>query len=465
MRIPRALAALPVLAVLCGGPLFAQDQPLTAGADGVPVPKKAKHVQPVYPPEALAQGIRGIVILDLVIDAAGHVKATSVVRSVPGLDEAAITAARQWEYEAVKVDGQPASVRLTVPITFALTLPKLQRESGIPELRQGISPPLPAAGGRGRATAEVTLEADGRIGGARILEGDEPWAGALLAALKTWRFSPPPEDATLSFQVEAGFGADKDAPVTLKAGSLQRADLLAAPATASPSPAPVAAPAPVTAPTPAVAAPAVAAPPPPTLAPTQVSPATAAATAPVQVPAAAAPAVAAATPAPAPATAAPPAPAAPQKAAPAPAPAPVVAAAAAPPPVEVITAPPPPPVPENGVSAIRDVSLAAGVPDLATGRRPVMPPLARMSGTTGAVEVTFSVSAAGGTTVQAAKGPELLTRAAEQTVGSWSFRRARADRAYLLAVFTYGDDKASAVVSPQPAPASGATPAPAKPQP
>ena len=101
MRLARSLAASLVLAALGGGPLAAQDRPLAAGADGVPVPKKTKHVQPVYPPEALAQGVRGIVILDLVIDTTGHVAATSVVRSVPGLDEAAITAARQWEYEPV----------------------------------------------------------------------------------------------------------------------------------------------------------------------------------------------------------------------------------------------------------------------------------------------------------------------------------------------------------------------------
>ena len=58
-----APTALVVLAVLLLGPalLLAQEQPLAAGSDGVPVPKKKKHVQPIYPPEALAQGVRGIV--------------------------------------------------------------------------------------------------------------------------------------------------------------------------------------------------------------------------------------------------------------------------------------------------------------------------------------------------------------------------------------------------------------------
>ncbi|HSB36539.1 MAG TPA: energy transducer TonB [Thermoanaerobaculia bacterium] len=126
--------------------------------------------------------------------------------------------------------------------------------------------------------------------------------------------------------------------------------------------------------------------------------------------------------------------------------------------MEVITAPAPPPVLENGVSAVRDVTLQPGVPDLARGRRPVSPPVARMSGTTGTVEVAFSVSAAGATTVQTVVGPEVLRRAAQDTVASWVFRRARADRAYLVAVFNYEEDKTSAEIHPQPAPATPPAP-------
>jgi hypothetical protein len=122
------------------------------------------------------------------------------------------------------------------------------------------------------------------------------------------------------------------------------------------------------------------------------------------------------------------------------------------------------PPPESGISAVRDVTLDAGVPELARGRRPVAPPFARISGTTGTVEVSFSVSAGGTTALQAATGPELLRYAAEQTVASWVFRRSRADRAYLVADFSYASDKASAVVRPQTVPA-GDPPAAPPPEP
>ena len=246
MRPLRSLAPILLalgVAVAGAAPLLAQEEPLAAGSEGIPVPKKTKHVQPTYPQEALAQGVRGIVILDIVVDTQGKVESTNVVRSVPGLDEAAIAAARQWEYEPTKVGGKPVRVRITVPITFALALPQLARQDGIPELRQGVSPAWPAgAGGGGLAAAEVTLEPDGRVGGARVLDGGAPWSGALLAALRTWRFAPPPDDAVLSFRVEAEFvsaggSAPQQRKVTLKATGLQRSGLLDEPAPPASAPA------------------------------------------------------------------------------------------------------------------------------------------------------------------------------------------------------------------------------------
>ncbi|HTN52358.1 MAG TPA: TonB family protein, partial [Anaeromyxobacter sp.] len=472
MKLARPIA--PLLAALAlaaaAPPARAQEEPVTAGTEGVPAPKRTKHVQPVYPQEALAQGIRGIVILEIVLDKQGKVESTSVVRSVPGLDEAAVAAARQWEYTPTKVDGKPARVRLTVPVVFSLALPTVNRQTGIPELRQGISPVWPAgATGGGIARAEVTLEADGRVGSARILEGNAPWSDALLGALKTWRFAPPPEDEVLTFRVEAEFvseGGGKDRRVGLEATGLQRSGLLEGPpasGAAKPAPpavaqaAPPAGPAPAqprtTTPTRDKPEPAPQQPPPtqekPAAAPQQPTPAQ---PTPAQAPPAQ-PTLAQPAPSqPAPAQPAPkqPAPAQPRPGQPAPAqpipgqPAPSTpdqgrpgappqaapaaplaagANATAPPPVEVLTVPPPAPSPENGTSAIRDVTLEPGVPDLTKGRRPVAPPFARMAGTTGTVEVEFSVGTAGTTTVQGSTGPDLLKPAAEQAVASWVFRR------------------------------------------
>lgn len=477
MRLFRRSLPLALLALALPGValLSAREEPLVAGSEGVPVPRKIKHVQPVYPAAALAEGIRGIVILDVVVDTNGRVESTTIIRSIPGLDQAALEAARQWQYEPVKVNGKPARVRITVPITFALALPELERQTGVPELRQGVFPPWPSgAKGGAHVSAVVTLEPDGRIGLARLIEGEAPWSDALLRALKTWRFAAPPADAVLSFRVEAQFvaGRDRDAGrVSLRATGLQRTELLAEPGPAaaepaaapearSPEPAGAGVPAagqteaaPAPSETPAAPAPPVEPVPAPTTTDTGSEAAPAATAPPTPIPA----------PVPAPLASSPDAAAtgaAQTAAGEAPSSPPTEGAAAAPP-VEVITAPPPPLPPENGVSAIRDVTLEPGVPDLVRGRRPVAPPLARMAGVDGRVEVEFSVSAAGTTTVRSASGPDLLKPAAQQAVVSWVFRRARADRAYLVAVFTYTGDKATALVRPEEPPApppAGAAP-------
>jgi hypothetical protein len=101
---------------------------------------------------------------------------------------------------------------------------------------------------------------------------------------------------------------------------------------------------------------------------------------------------------------------------------------------------------EAGVSAIPDILLGPGVPDLTKGRRPVVPPIARMSSISGNVEVRFVVEASGASSVRDVFGPELLREAARQTVGSWMFRRTTPERLPLIAVFSYIADTASASV-------------------
>ena len=98
---------------------------------------------------------------------------------------------------------------------------------------------------------------------------------------------------------------------------------------------------------------------------------------------------------------------------------------------------------------MKDVTLALGVPDLVRGHRPVPPPFARMSGTTGSVEVKFGVDAAGATSVSEIDGPEALKTAAAYTVQSWLFRRITVERLHLVASFEFAGETAKASVKPE----------------
>ncbi len=117
------------------------------------------------------------------------------------------------------------------------------------------------------------------------------------------------------------------------------------------------------------------------------------------------------------------------------------------------TPPPTEPADRPGNSAVRDVTLENGVPDLAQGRRPIVPPLARMNGVTGRVQVSLSVGVAGTTVVHSVDGPDALRTAARSCVESWLFRRTTTERVYLSASIEYGLDAAKAVVARAPAPA------------
>lgn len=97
----------------------APQQPLRAGTD-VASPVRKKSVAPLYPGEARRAWIQGIVGLDIVIGPEGTVEDIVLIRSIPALDQAAIEAVRQWEFEPVVVDARAVRVVMTVGVSFTI---------------------------------------------------------------------------------------------------------------------------------------------------------------------------------------------------------------------------------------------------------------------------------------------------------------------------------------------------------
>lgn len=75
-----------------------------------------QQVTPVYPALARMTRIQGAVVLLMTIDERGVPTEVQVLEGHPGLQEAALQAARQWRFEPARVDGRavPASFRLTL---------------------------------------------------------------------------------------------------------------------------------------------------------------------------------------------------------------------------------------------------------------------------------------------------------------------------------------------------------------
>lgn len=79
--------------------------------------------RPQYPAAAKAMGVTGRVLVRVVVDMAGRVEAGSarVLRSVPGLDAAALAAIVQWRFSSsVDRSGRPVRVILDIPVEFSL---------------------------------------------------------------------------------------------------------------------------------------------------------------------------------------------------------------------------------------------------------------------------------------------------------------------------------------------------------
>ena len=93
--------------------------PIEVGG-AVAAPQRVSHVQPAYPEMAKQGRVQGTVSLSVVISPAGAVERAKVVRSIPALDEAAISAVKQWKYSPTVVNGIAVPVTMVVHVNFAL---------------------------------------------------------------------------------------------------------------------------------------------------------------------------------------------------------------------------------------------------------------------------------------------------------------------------------------------------------
>ena len=86
------------------------------------VPEAVKQVKPVYSDIARSAGIEGKVMVRVLVGKDGHVLDARVEEkfSVPMLNDAALTAARQWVFTPGLANQQPVMCWVTIPFNFRL---------------------------------------------------------------------------------------------------------------------------------------------------------------------------------------------------------------------------------------------------------------------------------------------------------------------------------------------------------
>ena len=114
---PKAQLTAPVAEAPAAGPVARE-----GGAEpSVVVATLKSQVQPRYTPEAIAEGLEGVMPLLITVDEEGAVVSAKVLKSFGfGLDEEAIKAVRQWRYSPQLVNGVPTRVTKRITIKFQL---------------------------------------------------------------------------------------------------------------------------------------------------------------------------------------------------------------------------------------------------------------------------------------------------------------------------------------------------------
>jgi len=84
------------------------------------LPELVSQVKPEYPQLARDAGVDGQVLVQALIGKDGKVKDTKVVKSIPMLDAAAVTAVKQFVFKPALANNKPVVVWVAVPVKFSL---------------------------------------------------------------------------------------------------------------------------------------------------------------------------------------------------------------------------------------------------------------------------------------------------------------------------------------------------------
>jgi TonB family protein len=169
-------------------------------------PRKITDVKPVYPEEALKNKIQAVVMGKLAIDTNGRVFQAEVISGHPLLNDAALTAVKQWVYEPYIVNGKAQAVAITFTVSFRLNEGTEKLNDGPdaairiegsqrPKLITKVNPVYPPEALEKKIEGVVVLEAvadeTGKVIATRMVKSpDQILAGAAIQAVKQWVYTP-----------------------------------------------------------------------------------------------------------------------------------------------------------------------------------------------------------------------------------------------------------------------------------
>jgi protein TonB len=89
-------------------------------AGGVLTDSVISRIEPSYPQEAKDAQISGLAVVEVVVDEQGNVESARALSGHPWLRDAAVAAARQWQFKPTILRGQPVKVVGTITFSFKM---------------------------------------------------------------------------------------------------------------------------------------------------------------------------------------------------------------------------------------------------------------------------------------------------------------------------------------------------------
>lgn len=109
------LAFLLMFLIGCGATVSQlQSEPVTP-------PQIITQVAPLYPQEAIDNGLTGTVILKFLVNKHGNTQEIKVVSGPKLFRLPAINCVKKWKYKPAQQNGKNIEVRITQPVTFIAT--------------------------------------------------------------------------------------------------------------------------------------------------------------------------------------------------------------------------------------------------------------------------------------------------------------------------------------------------------
>jgi hypothetical protein len=173
---------------------------------------------PEYPDEAMMKGIQGDVIFKIDVDETGKIVLSVPVEGDPLLVAASEDALRDFRFRPYLLNGNPIRVESQLGFHFSVknkggaanghvecmsSIPyRSEFQTGVvhdngvlvlwPHKISGIEPQLPPelVGKPGSVYLTITIGADGKVQDVKVVGGDEPFVGPVVAAVKQDVYEP-----------------------------------------------------------------------------------------------------------------------------------------------------------------------------------------------------------------------------------------------------------------------------------